>query len=345
MKRRLILIGCGVVGQGFLRILVDKEEVLRDKYGFEPVLVGVSDMLKGSIMKQEGLDIPSFLAHVEEGGKIDEFPTEGGVTGLSSVETIREAEADIMVEVTYTDIETGEPAATHMFEAFMSRMSVATTNKGPVTLQFEELRKLARENNVQFRFEGVVLSGTPVFNLLEYCLAGNDIIEVKGILNGTTNFMLMKMEEEGMFYRDALALAQELGYAEADPTADVEGFDALAKILMLSNLVLGGDLKPRDVERVGISGISTSDVQMAKSEGKRYKLIGHARKVGRRVIASVKPVKLPLSDPLAGVNGTANALTFKTDLSGEITIQGAGAGKIETGFAVLIDVLNIHREM
>jgi homoserine dehydrogenase len=345
MKRRLIQIGCGVVGQGFLRILVDKRDLLKDRYDFEPELVAVADTLKGSIMKEDGLDIAAFLVHVEEGKRIDEFPAEGAVTGLDSVETIREATADIMVEVTYTDINTGEPAATHIFEAFMSRKSVATTNKGPVTLQFEELSKLARENNVQFRYEGVVLSGTPVFNLLEYCLAGNEIIEVKGILNGTTNFMLTKMEEEGMFYRDALVLAQELGYAEADPTADVEGFDALAKIVMLSNLVLGGDLKPLDVERVGISGITTSDVQMAKSEGMRFKLISHARKVGRRVIASVKPVKLPLSDPLAGVNGTANALTFKTDLSGEITIQGAGAGKIETGFAILIDVLNIHREM
>jgi homoserine dehydrogenase len=191
----------------------------------------------------------------------------------------------------------------------------------------------------------VVLSGTPVFNLLGYCLAGNDVTEVKGILNGTTNFMLTKMEEENMSYDAALALAQKLGFAEADPTADVEGFDALAKIVMLSNLVLGANLRPDDAERVGISGITIEDIQDAKAEGMRYKLIGSARKVGRRVIASVKPVKLPLSDPLAGVGGATNALTFKTDLSGDITIQGAGAGKIETGFAILIDVLNIHREI
>jgi homoserine dehydrogenase len=345
MKRRLILIGCGVVGQGFLRILVDKTELLRDKYGFEPELVAVADMLKGSIMCERSLNIPAFLAHVEGGKSIDEFPAEDAVTGLDSVETIRQANADIVVEVTYTDIKTGEPAATHMFEAFMSGKSVATTNKGPVTLHFEELSRLARDNKVQFRYEGVVLSGTPVFNLLGYCLAGNDVTEVKGILNGTTNFMLTKMEEENMSYDAALALAQKLGFAEADPTADVEGFDALAKIVMLSNLVLGANLRPDDAERVGISGITIEDIQDAKAEGMRYKLIGSARKVGRRVIASVKPVKLPLSDPLAGVGGATNALTFKTDLSGDITIQGAGAGKIETGFAILIDVLNIHREI
>ena len=148
-----------------------------------------------------------------------------------------------------------------------------------------------------------------------------------------------------MAYEDALALAQKLGYAEADPTVDVEGFDALAKVIILSNIVLGGRLKPSDAERIGISGITIEDVQKAKAEGMRYKLIGSARKEGEKVIASVKPEKLPLTDPLAGVGGAVNALTFKTDLSGDITIQGPGAGKIETGFAIMIDVLNIHREM
>jgi homoserine dehydrogenase len=190
------------------------------------------------------------------------------------------------------------------------------------------------------------MSGTPIFDLLEYCLAINDIREIKGILNGTTNFMLTKMEEENMSYPDALALAQKLGYAEADPTADVEGFDALAKVVILSNVVLGGSLKPSDAEeRVGISGITIEDIQKAKSEGMRYKLIGSTRIENGKIIASVKPVKLPLSDPLAGVSGAVNALTFKTDLSGDITIQGPGAGKLETGFAIMIDVLNMHREM
>jgi homoserine dehydrogenase len=332
MKRRIIMIGCGVVGQGFLRILDEKKTLLKSKYEFEPVLVAVADKLKGSIK-------------VEDGKSIDSFPVEGAITGLDSIETIRQANADIMVEVTYTDIKTGEPAATHMWEAFMSGKSVATTNKGPVTLQFDDLSRLAADNNVLFRYEGVVLSGTPVFTLLEYCLAGNEVTEVKGILNGTTNFMLTKMEEEMMSYDDALALAQELGYAEADPTADVEGYDALAKVIILSNLVLGGDLKPEDAERVGISGITIEDIQSALAEEKRYKLISSARKVGSRVFASVKPEKLPLSDPLAGVGGATNALTFRTDLSGDITILGTGAGKIETGFAIMIDVLNIHREM
>jgi homoserine dehydrogenase len=346
MQRRIILIGCGVVGQGFLEILVKKKGMLEERFDFEPVLVGVADMRMGSILVQDGIDIPAFLEHIKANGTVHDFPAEGATVGLNSLELIREADAELMVEVTFTDIKTGEPATSHIKAAFDKEMCVATTNKGPVTLHFKELMELAKRKNCLFRYEGVVMSGTPIFDLLEYCLAINDIREIKGILNGTTNFMLTKMEEENMSYPDALALAQKLGYAEADPTADVEGFDALAKVVILSNVVLGGSLKPSDAEeRVGISGITIEDIQKAKSEGMRYKLIGSTRIENGKIVASVKPVKLPLSDPLAGVSGAVNALTFKTDLSGDVTIQGPGAGKLETGFAIMIDVLNMHREM
>ncbi|MDO9537493.1 MAG: homoserine dehydrogenase [Thermoplasmata archaeon] len=346
MQRKIVLIGCGVVGQGFLEILVKKKELLANKFDFEPVLVGVADMMKGSILAQDGIDIPAFLEHVKAKGTVHDFPVESAIVGLNSIDILKQAEADIMVEVTYTDIKTGEPASSHIRTAFEKGMCVATTNKGPITLHFKELVDLAKKNNVLFKYEGVVMSGTPIFDLLDYCLAVNDIHEIKGILNGTTNFMLTKMEDENMSYQDALALAQKLGYAEADPTADVEGFDALAKVIILSNVVLGGSLKPSDAkERIGISGITIEDIQKAKSEGMRYKLIGSTKLENGQIIASVKPVKLPLSDPLAGVGGAVNALTFKTDLSGDITILGPGAGKLETGFAIMIDVINMHQEM
>ncbi|MFO7618333.1 MAG: homoserine dehydrogenase [Thermoplasmata archaeon] len=345
MQRNIILIGCGVVGQGFLEILVKKKELLEERFDFEPVLVGVADMRMGSILAKDGMDIPAFLEHLKANGTVHDFPAKDAIVGLNSLELIKEAEADLMVEVTFTDIKTGEPATSHIKAAFDKGMCVATTNKGPITLHFKELVDLAKKKNCLFRYEGVVMSGTPIFDLLEYCLAVNGIREIKGILNGTTNFMLTKMEEENMSYSDALALAQKLGYAEADPTADVEGFDALAKVVILSNVVLGGNIAPADAERVGISGITIEDIRKAKAEGMRYKLIGSTRLESGNITASVKPVKLPLSDPLAGVSGAVNALTFSTDLSGDVTIQGPGAGRSETGFAIMIDVLNMHREM
>jgi len=221
---------------------------------------------------------------------------------------------------------------------------VVTSNKGPAALYYRELKELAEKNNLSLRIEGTVLSGTPVFNLFENCFAGNRINEIKGILNGTTNFILTKMEQENMEYEEALRLAQEKGYAEADPTADVEGYDALAKIVILSNVLLDGGIKPSDAERQGITSISMEDVQNAKKEGYRYKLIASTKIKNGRIEARVSPQKLPLSDPLAGITGANNALTFDLDLLGKITIQGPGAGKIETGYSILTDMLAIHRQ-
>jgi homoserine dehydrogenase len=256
---------------------------------------------------------------------------------------IEKCEADIIAELTYTDIKTGEPATSYIRKALRMGKHVVTSNKGPAALYYKDLSELARQNGLQFRIEGTVMSGTPVFHLFESGLAGNGIREVRGILNGTTNFILSKMEQDGMEYADALALAQKLGYAEADPTADVEGFDALAKVVILSNVLLGGSLKTTDVPCKGISSITKADVEAAKAQGFRYKLIGHAKSENGVITASVSPQKLPLSDPLAGVMGAQNALSLETDLMGKITIQGAGAGKLETGFAILSDILAVHR--
>lgn len=189
------------------------------------------------------------------------------------------------------------------------------------------------------------MSGTPVFTLVGSGFAGNAVKEIKGILNGTTNFILSKMELDSMGYREALAMAQRLGYAEADPTADVEGFDALAKIVILSNVVMGGNVRTADVRREGITAISGDMVLAAKQEGFRYKLVAQTKREGAKITASVSPQKLPLSDPLAGVMGAQNALTFDLDLLGKVTIQGPGAGKTETGHAILQDVLAIHRDL
>ncbi len=326
-----------------MKILRDKKDFLKNNFGFDAKVVAISDKFKGSIFVDEGIDLDGLLAHMEQTGKVDGFTAPGAITGLDPIETIRRSNADIIAEASFTDIKTGEPATSHVREALGTGKHVITTNKGPVALFQRELDALAKQNKVQFRYEGAVMSGTPIFNLMEFCLAGNDVVEVKGILNGTTNFILTKMEEDDMAYEDALALAQKLGYAEADPTGDVEGYDALAKVMQLSNIALGGNLKEEDIEREGITGITSEMIKAAAAEGMRYKLIGSTRKEGGKIIAYVKPIKLPLSDPLAGVGGAINALTFSCDLSGDVTIQGPGAGQMETGFALLIDILAINR--
>jgi homoserine dehydrogenase len=260
------------------------------------------------------------------------------------MDTIKETNANTIVEVTYTDVKTGEPALEHIKTAFNVGKNIVSTNKGPVVKQAKKLQEMALSNNVDYGFEGVVLSGTPVLNLVKYCLAGNKIHGFKGILNGTTNYILTRMEED-MSYDDALKKAQELGYAEADPTGDVEGLDALGKVVILINIVLGKNITWKEVKRKGITDITINDIKKARKEGKRWKLIGSAEiKSDNKVYAKVEPIKLPLNDPLAGVGEAINALTFYTDELGPVTIIGPGAGKRETGFSLLIDLLNLNRK-
>lgn len=342
MTYKLAFIGFGTVGQGLAEILLDKKEQLHRNYDFQCSVVAISDIMKGSAYRQEGLDLEQVLALVRETGRVDGYP--GATTGWDSLQTIRESGADIVVEVSYTDIETGEPAIGHVRTSLESGKHVVTSNKGPVALAGKELTQLATRNGVRFCYEGTVLSGTPALNLALKTLAGAEIREVRGILNGTTNYILSEMEK-GKGYHQTLKVAQELGYAEAKPDADVEGWDALAKIVIMANLIMGGDLKVPDVPCTGITGITQQDVETARRENKRWKLIARAWQEGGVVKAKVSPEKVPLDDFLAGVGGVTNALTFDTDVLGKVTIVGPGAGKLETGFSLLVDMLAIHREL
>jgi homoserine dehydrogenase len=345
MEHKIGLIGCGTVGQGLLDILERKAGELRENQGFEAKVVAISDKLKGSVLAPDGLSLPKVLEILGAGKTLDAYPGGSRPAPVDPLDMIEKSNAGIIAELTYTDLKTGEPATSFIKKALRTGKHVVTSNKGPAALHYAEIKKLAQANRLHFRIEGTVMSGTPVFHLVETGLAGNEIREVLGILNGTTNFILSKMETDGMDYADALKLAQKLGYAEADPTADVEGFDAAGKLVILSNVLLGGSLAPGDVRREGISAITLEMVREAQARGVRYKLIARAKRDGGKVAASVLPQPIPLTDPLAGVMGAQNALTFDTDLMGKVTIQGAGAGKIETGYSILSDLLAIDRAL
>ena len=343
MLFKLAFIGFGTVGQGLCEILLEKEKMLFKKYGFRFQVVAISDIKKGSVYDEYGLDLVKVLDLVREKKSLDEYPT--GIKGLDSLSTIKKTSSNTIVEVTFTDVKTGEPALTHIKAALELGKHVVSTNKGPVIKYGKELLEMAKEKKVYYRFEGVVLSGTPALNLAEYTLAGNTITGFKGILNGTTNYILTRMEE-GMSYEEALQKAQDLGYAEADPTGDVEGWDALGKVVILSKVVLKKNLSWEDVERKGITEITKNDIDVAKVKGKRWKLIGRAEVQSDGTIkAKVWPEQLPYNDPLAGVHEAINALTYNTDELGAVTIVGPGAGRRETGFSLLIDLLEINRKM
>lgn len=340
---RICFVGWGVVGQGLAEILLEQEKELKEKYGFEYKVVAIADKLKGSVYDEKGLDLTKLLKLVKETGKIDTYP--GGIKGWDSIQTITESNANLIVEASWTDINTGEPAISHVKSAIGCHKHVVMTNKGPIALAVKELLKMAKKNGVQLRFEGTVLSGTPAINLALKNLAGSKITKFAGIVNGTTNYILTEMEK-GLKYQDALKQAQELGYAEADPTADVEGYDALGKVIILANVVLGANLTKNQVLCQGITKITSKDIEDAKQEGKRWKLIAGAElKEDGSIVASVKPLKIPLTHPLASVGGPINALTFTTKYLGDVTIIGPGAGREATGYALLTDILDIHRNL
>ncbi len=341
MEFRIAFIGFGVVGQGLAEILVEQKQILKERYDFDFKVVAVSDTMKGSVFDAQGLDLEKLLSLVEETGKIEDYPE--GIKGWDSLKTITDSTANLILEVAWTDLKTGEPAITHVKTALKNKKHVVLTNKGPIALVVRELLALAKDNNVEMRYEGTVLSGTPALNLGLYNLAGSGITKAKGIVNGTTNYILTEMEK-GLDYESALKQAQELGYAEADPTADVEGYDALGKIVILANTVMGANLSKDEPPCEGITKITSEDITKAKSEGFRWKLIAGAEiKDDGSVEAYVRPEKISLDHPLANIMGPINALTYTTKYLGDVTIVGPGAGKAPTGYALLTDILDINR--
>jgi homoserine dehydrogenase len=340
MRHDLAFIGFGTVGRGLADLLLEKKEELKRRYGMEYRIVAISDIKGGSILDDRGIDLRGALRLAETGKSLENLPVQR--KGLSAIETIRESTSNAIVEVTWTNIVDGEPGYSHIKTALSLGKHVVTTNKGPISLYYHELMNLADENKVKLKFKGTVLSGTPTFNLFDGPLAGCSVCSIRGIVNGTTNFILTEMEK-GINYKDALKEAQRLGYAEADPTMDVEGDDAAAKITILSNVLLGANMRPDKVNKKGISSITAEEVLGAKRQGKRIKLIAQAKGKGEAIKAEVSPVPLPISDPLTNIMGVTNAITFETDCLGSITIVGPGAGKKPTGYALLTDLISIAR--
>ncbi|HBX52922.1 MAG: homoserine dehydrogenase [Bacteroidetes bacterium RIFOXYA12_FULL_35_11] len=340
MKHKIAIIGFGTVGQGITEILLEKKEELKKKYKFEYDIVAIADFTYGNVYNPKGLDMPKMLKEAKAKKKFSKDNVK-----LNTIQLIEKCNATVVCELTYTDLKTGKPAVDHVKAALSSGKHVVTSNKGPAALKYLEMKKIADKKKVKFLIEGTVVAGTPILNLIEGPLAGCEITAIKGILNGTTNYMLTEMEK-GMDYKAVLRVAQDLGYAEADPTGDVEGHDARGKVCILGNVVMGVPMKIDEIDCKGITKITAADIKTAKEKGCRWKLIGSIEKVkGGKIKASVSPQMVELTHPLAGVMGAKNALTFTTDLLGDITIVGPGAGRKETGFAILTDLLRINSGM
>ena len=341
MYYNIALIGFGGVNRALADIIATDEEKFYREMGFNLRIVAVSDMFLGSVYTPEGIDLALLAALPVAQGACATLPN--GKATAENEDIIKNSNADIVVEATVTDSVTGQPATSHCRWALSTGKHVSTTNKGPLAFAEKELMDLALKNNVGFEYEGVVMSGTPVLRFADKLLKGSEIHQFSGILNGTANYVL-GLVEQGHTFADAITSAQKQGYAEADPSADVEGKDVMLKVIVLANRLWGANLTRDNVRCQGITGLTETMVKEAVAEGCHWKLIGKASKQeDGSVVASVSPEKLSLEHPLAGISGAVNAITFTSGMLGDVTVSGPGAGRIETAYAILSDIIAIHQ--
>ena len=319
---KVALIGLGSVGKGVAGVLAKKDLGI--------TITGVADS-KSGCMDKNGLDIAALLAKKSRNGYC-------GEKDISAADVVAQGAYDALVEVTPTNALTGEPAIGYITAALLRKKHVVTSNKGPIALAYKELHALAVKKGVALRYEATVAGAIPIMHTLEHGLAGNEILALYGVLNGTCNFILTRMAAEGLTYEQALLEAREMGYAEADPTYDVQGIDAAIKLVILANTIWGNGLKLADVDRTGIDLLTPDALRLADDEGCTIRLIAEA--IPRKHIIRVSPRIIEKNHPLV-VDGTLNALTLETDLAKEITLIGRGAGSTETASAIIGDLLFI----
>ena len=335
---RIILVGYGVVGKGVTTILARRYTEKVKEYGFNPKIVAIAD-IDGAVINPRGLS-PEKLEAIKQRGYPVSADPDFGRPGIPAMEVIESVEAEVVVEVTPVNIKNAEPAISHITKAFKTGKHVVTTNKGPLALAMPALTELAEYNNVYLRFSGTVGGGTPMLEFAKRCLAGDKILAIRGILNGTTNYILTEMSQNRVSFQDDLANAQKLGYAELEPSMDIDGFDTACKVVILANWILNKKITLKDVDRTGIRDVSLQALDEAAKRGNTIKLIGSIE--GDK--AFVKPTEIPKNNPLC-VSGVLNAITFSTEFAGEQTLVGKGAGGIETASAVLRDLLDIRHKL
>jgi len=369
-SRRLLLLGFGTVGKELARLLLARKDWLGSQ-GLAFPVTGILTRTRGLLADPAGLDLKEALewAAAPSPGGVGPVPSgppgPGAASGAAlAIDLVREFPADIVVELTPLRVDArGEPAVSHVRAALAAGRHVVTANKGPVAWAFRELSALARAKGRRFLFESTVMDGTPVFSLARRTLSGCRLLACRGVVNSTTNYVLGRIAQ-GLTLTEAVKEAQAGGFAEADPSLDLEGWDAAVKIACLANVLLGLEVRPEQVDRTGITGITAEDLAREARRGRVVKLVAAAARPGseglvgldrpvcpadtvgsasreRRFPARVGPEALPAGDILALTEGTSSALTLYTDLMGPITVFEHSPVPAQTAYGVFRDLLEI----
>lgn len=339
---RLALLGFGSVGQEFCRILNEQNERWAADYGFSYKVVALATRSRGTLFDEKGINLERALEEIVANGCFKS--SNPAYSQINPIAITALACVDLVFEITTLNIKDGEPATAHIAAALENGKHVITANKGPIAFNFHKLKNLAEKRDRHFLFEGTVMDGAPVFNLVRETLPGCRVNGFSGILNSTTNYILCEMAA-GKSFETALQKAQEMGWVEADPSHDLDGWDAAAKTAALLNVLMSAKTNPLQIARTGVSAISAEMIAAAAAGGKVIKLLCKGYMVDGTARGRVAPVTLDRSHPLARISGTTSALTIETDFAGKLTIEIEEPKIEQTAYALISDLLTIAKRL
>ena len=341
MHYKLAFIGFGNVARALARLLIRKQDLLKSQYDITFSFTGIATGRHGFAVNPNGINIENVFELVESGWDISSLSS---TAVQDSFAVIQHSQADVMFENSPVNTEIGQPALDHIRMALELGMHAITANKGPVVHGYRELTALAKSKGKTFGFESTVLGGAPVFSVFRETFPLAELSSFKGILNATTNIILSRMEN-GESYEDAVKFCQSIGVAETDPTNDVDGWDAAIKVAALVTVLMDTPFTPQQVNPTGIRGITPEMITKAKAEGKRYKLVCSAEKVGDQIKARVAPELVESSSPLYGMMNSSTGVSFRTDVLPDYSItiserEGMAGGPVETAYGLFADFVN-----
>lgn len=339
---KIVICGLGNVGRAFVQLIAERHDEITTEYGLDLVLSAVVDIGGAAVDADNGLAASKLLAHLDAGHPVERFSTFGR-PGMTGVAAVRDTDVQVLVECTPTNLSDGEPGHSHIVAALERGVDVVTANKGPIVLFYRELHELAQKKNCGIHISAATAAALPTLDVGTVCLAGSRLLEIQGILNGSTNYILTRMQDADCDYQAALREAQELGIAETDPSLDVQGRDTANKIVLIANRLFGTCLGPDDVAVSGITQLTNQDIAEAAATNHVIKLIGSAMRTDNGIQLRVAPQKLAKDHPLANVNGSEKAISYLTDTMHRITVMGGKSSPTGAAAALLKDLINAVR--
>jgi homoserine dehydrogenase len=332
---RLAFLGFGNVGKALALLFEQKRTELLDRYQLGFKITGVATGRHGAAIDPDGLETEQLL-------ETQDFGLLSKLLVKDSLQFIQSCPADVLFENSPVNYENGQPAVDHLRAALQAGMHAITANKGPVVHAYRELNELASQCGRKFFFESTVMDGAPIFSLFRDALPGANVLSFRGVLNSTTNSILTRMEA-GECFTEAVAYCQSIGIAETDPSGDIDGWDASVKVAALATVLMGKGIKPAQVNRHGIRGINSAEIERARQQGKRWKLVCSAQQTIGGVQAKVAPELVGADSPLFNVNGTSSIVQFETDVLGLLSIIEDNPGPQTTAYGLFADFLNAVR--